>query len=102
VSALVRTTPEADTQIREIDSWWRENRPAAPELFLNELSEAFQIIAAAPRIGRLYRKSPLRLTRRLLLKATRYHLYYVETGAEVWVLAVWHAVRGLGPPLRTP
>jgi hypothetical protein len=36
VSLSVRTTPEADPQIREIDEWWRTNRPAAPDLFLHE------------------------------------------------------------------
>jgi hypothetical protein len=27
-------------------------------------------------------------------------LYYVPLGDEVRVLAVWHAQRGVGPPLR--
>ena len=97
---LVRVTPEAETQIREIDSWWRENRLAAPDLFLSELTESFDISAGAPQIGRLYRKSPLRNARRLLLKQTRYHVYYVTMADEVRVLAVWHAQRGVGPPLR--
>jgi hypothetical protein len=60
VSLLVRVPPEAEKQIREIDSWWRENRLAAPDLFLSELSESFELIAGAPQIGRLYRKSPVR------------------------------------------
>ena len=96
----VRTTPEADAQIFKIDSWWRRNRPAAPDLFLTELTAAFEILASVPQLGRLYRQSPVRHTRRLLLQETRYHVYYVPTAAEVQVLAVWHARRGLGPPLR--
>jgi plasmid stabilization system protein ParE len=102
VSLPLRTTPEADAQIREIDAWWRKNRPAAPGLFLNELNESFELIAGAPQIGRLYRQSPVRHTRRLLLGRTRYHVYYVALVAEVWVLTVWHAQRGVGPPLREP
>lgn len=101
MNQLVRVTPEAETQIREIDSWWRENRLAVPDLFLGELNESFQLIAGAPQIGRLYRKSPVRNARRLLLKQTRYHVYYVSMPDEVRVLAVWHAQRGVGPPLRT-
>lgn len=100
MSLQVRVTREAETQIREIDSWWRENRLAAPDLFLNELSESFDLIAGAPQIGRLYRKSPVRNTRRMLLKGTRYHVYYLSMPDEVRVLAVWHAQRGVGPPLR--
>jgi hypothetical protein len=31
----VVTSPEADEDIRRIDGWWTENRPAAPDLFVN-------------------------------------------------------------------
>jgi len=101
VTLPVRTTPEADAQIREIDAWWRKNRTASPDLFLGELNESFELLAGAPQIGRLYRQSPVRDVRRLLLRATRYHIYYVAILGEVRVLAIWHAQRGVGPPLRT-
>ena len=100
MSLLVRTTPEADVQIRVIDNWWRKNRTASQDLFADELAAAFELLAHAPYIGRLYRQSPVSDTRRLLLKETRYHVYYVPVGNEVRVLAVWHAQRGVGPPLR--
>jgi plasmid stabilization system protein ParE len=100
VSLPIRTTPEADAQILKIDGWWRNNRSAAPDLFLSELAAAFEILAGAPQIGRLYRQSPVQHTRRLLLQETRYHVYYVQTADEIRVLAVWHARRGAGPPLR--
>jgi hypothetical protein len=61
VNLDVRTTPEADSQVRAIDDWWRRYRTAAPDLFLDELEAAFTLIL---------------------------------------VLAVWHARRGSGPPLR--
>jgi plasmid stabilization system protein ParE len=101
VSLPVRTTPESDAQIREIDAWWRNNRPAAPHLFLDELAASFDFIGHAPQIGRPYRRSPVPGTRRLLLAVSRYHVYYVPQAADVKVLAVWHARRGVGPPLRT-
>ena len=100
MSLLVRTTPESDAQIREIDDWWRSNRPAAPDLFLDELAASFAVISHAPQIGRLYRRSPIPRTRRLLLAVSRYHVYYVRQADDVTVLAVWHARRGVGPPLR--
>ena len=100
MSLPVRTTPEADDQIREVDSRWRTNRAAAPNLFADELAASFDIIANTPNIGRLYRHSPVPGTRRLLLKGTRYHVYYAPRVDDVRVLAVWHAQRGLGPPLR--
>jgi len=99
VSLAVTTTPEAEKQISTIDEWWRTNRSASPDLFLSELLNAFEIVSDAPRIGRPYRRSPLPDTRRLLLRGTRYHVYYVATADCVNVVAVWHAERGALPPL---
>jgi len=100
VSLPVRTTPEADAQIRAIDEWWRLNRSASPNLSTEELAASFEIIGHAPNIGRLYRHSPVPGARRVLLQGTRYLVYYVLHADYVRVLAVWHAQRGVGPPLR--
>ena len=100
MSLQVRTGPEADAQVHAIDEWWRRNRLAAPDPFLDELASAFRIIEYAPRLGRVYRQSPVPGTRRILLKRSRYHVYYVALDKEVRVFAVWHAQRGAGPPLR--
>lgn len=99
MSLPVRTTPEADAQIRSIDAWWRANRAGSPELFTVELTSAFELIGHTPNMGRLYRRSPVTGTRRLLLKSTRYHVYYAPTLDHVNVLAVWHGHRGVGPRL---
>ena len=37
----VSTTPEADSQIRTIDDWWREHRSTVADLFIDELAAAF-------------------------------------------------------------
>ena len=100
MSLPVRVTPEAEAQIREIDNWWRANRRTSAALFLDELAECFAMLGQAPHIGRSYRQSPVAGTRRFLLKRTRYHVYYVPGTEEVRVLAIWHAQRGVGPPLR--
>ncbi len=96
----VRTTPEADAQILDIDGWWRKHRDTSPNLFLEELAAAFATVGDAPYLGRLYQQSPIPGTRRVLLKGTRYHVYYVPSASEIRVLAVWHGRRGAGPPLR--
>ena len=100
MSLPVRTTPEADAQIREIDDWWRTNRLSSPDLFLDELAASFDVIGHTPGIGQTYRHSPVPGARRVLLKRTRYQVYYVPRAAEVTVLAVWHGRHGVGPPLR--
>ena len=100
MSLPVRTTPEVDAQIREIDGWWREHRPGAPDLFHQELARSFDLVGRMPLIGRPYRRSPVAGTRRVLLERTHYHVYYLVGPEDVRVLAVWHARRGAGPPLR--
>jgi plasmid stabilization system protein ParE len=102
VNLAVTTTPEADAQIRIIDDWWRENRSSAPDLFIDELTSSFDVIGHTPQVGRPYRQSPVPGTRRILLKRTRYHVYYAPHDRDVRVLGIWHAQRGSGPPLRLP
>jgi plasmid stabilization system protein ParE len=102
MSAKVVTSPQADDDIRAIDTWWRENRPAARGLFSEELTEAMVLLAASPEMGRAYRDSGVARVQRLILRATRYHVYYVTDGELVTVLAVWSAVRGRGPRLFRP
>lgn len=96
----VITTPAADRHLAEIARWWRENRPAAPDLFLKEFAGASELIALAPHAGRLYRVARFPQVRRFLMKATRYHVYYVVRRDQAVVIAVWSAVRGTGPDLR--
>lgn len=98
----VVVVPDAELQIRTIDGWWRENRLAAPALFAEELAAALDLIASAPRIGRRRRHAAIPNLRRLLLRATRYHLYYAPApiGERLLVLAVWSAVRGQPPPIH--
>lgn len=93
----VLTTPVAELQILEMDAWWRENRDKAPDLFEEELDLALALLADSPGIGKRYPGH--RGVRRVLLRSTRNHVYYVEKDDCVLVLAVWGAVRGAGPDL---
>ena len=100
----VIVVPDAELQIRAIDGWWRENRLAAPALFSEELATAIELISGAPRIGRRRRHRGVPGLRRVLMRATRYHLYYApsDDGKRLFVLAVWSAHRGKTPVVRPP
>jgi plasmid stabilization system protein ParE len=83
--------------IREIeaaDEWWRSNR-ATPELFLMELERVISVVALMPTLGARSRTNPN--IRRVLLRKTRFHLYYRVEGDALQVLALWHAARGSEP-----
>lgn len=81
---------------RKIDTWWRMNRAAAPDLFLKELGQAYEILSVMPSLG-----TPYRGLRRILLRKTRHHVYYAldEERRSVVVRGIWHAVRRRVPPL---
>jgi hypothetical protein len=38
----------ADAQVETIDSWWRGNRPAAPEMFSREIEAAVRLLETSP------------------------------------------------------
>ena len=73
----------------------RENRLAAPELLDQELRSVLAVIAAAPTLGAPARDAHLVGVRRILLRRTRYHVYYrVDVAAgRLEILALWHARR---------
>lgn len=90
---------QAVGQIETIDNWWRSNRQASPDLFAQELAEAFSTIELAAEAGHRYLHAEVKGVRRILLRATRHHVYYVATEEAVVVLAVWGSVKGAGPDL---
>jgi hypothetical protein len=51
-------TPQAERQAAEMDFWWRENRPAAPDLFANELDQALIALEGTPGLGLRYELRP--------------------------------------------
>ena len=86
-------------EIEEVDEWWRANRPSAPDLFIIELERMLGAVALMPTLGAPARNERAQGVRRVLLRRTRYHVYYRVRGDTLEVLATWHAVRGTGPGL---
>jgi plasmid stabilization system protein ParE len=95
----VELSPEALEQAQAIRSWWIENRPAAPDLFVEELGAAIRKLGAVPRSGARYQATTQSEMRRVLMPRTRYHVYYtVDDDARlVRVHTIWHMSRGQGP-----
>ena len=96
----IDSTSEADDHAFAIDTWWREHRPGSPDLFLNELTRSFVLLARLPMLGAIYDHpgAPANV-RRLLMRSTRNHVYYSvdEVTRVVLVRAIWHTSRGRGP-----
>jgi plasmid stabilization system protein ParE len=92
---------QAEKQIDDIDRWWLAHRRDAPDLFLDELNTALTRVADLPQSGSRYPAARPANTWRVLLRRSRYHVYYTIHGAEaeVRVRAVWYAGRRRGPRL---
>jgi plasmid stabilization system protein ParE len=89
----------ATREIEEIDGWWRQNRSSSPNLFLVELESMLAAAALMPALGAAVRGKRAPGLRRVLLRRTKYHVYYRVSGEILEVLAVWHTARGAGPGL---
>ncbi len=99
MSLPVVVAEPAELQLRAIDTWWRAHRSAAPDLFADEFAAAVETLSTLPSVGARVRRPRLVALRRVLLRATRFHVYYVTTKQAVCIVAVWSAVRGNGPPI---
>jgi plasmid stabilization system protein ParE len=91
----VELSPEALGHAQHIRAWWRENREAAPDLFVDELAQALQKLERFPQLGPAYSRAEIEGMRRILLPQSRYHAYYtvVEDPDTVRVHAIWHIAR---------
>jgi plasmid stabilization system protein ParE len=95
-------TRRAERHVREAGTWWRANRPKAPEALAEELASALRLVASQPDVGAVARNVRLPGVRRVLLRRVNYHLYYqlMEAPARtVHIVAFWHANRGTAPEL---
>jgi len=94
-------SPRAIREAERCARWWQDHRPAARQLFEEELHGALERIRSAPNLGVAFmsRRSG-REYRRVLMAETRCHVYYRVSGpGELRVVAIWSAVRGRGPRL---
>jgi len=97
----IRITALAAEHIRVAKTWWRNNRPAAPQAIDQELQRAFTLIASQPTAGARATDVELPDVRRVFLPRVKYHVYYHVLSApeRIEVVAFWHARRGHGPAI---
>ena len=70
----VRVSPVAFTQIDEADTWWRENRPANPDLFMTELRAVLEHIERFSTVFAELDEPRFPGLHRLLLQRSRYYV----------------------------
>jgi plasmid stabilization system protein ParE len=93
----VKISARAGSQIRQVASWWGENRTKASGAVREDVNEALALLTHQPLLGSPCADMPD--LRRLLLGRLRYFLYYRVTPDAVEILAFWHASRGKPPQI---
>lgn len=99
MSFRVEFTGAATAQAEAASAWWRANRPAAPELFEDELAYALELLAVMPPKTQVWGNVEGKPVRKVRLPRTRYALYFTIGDDLVTVHALWHGARGSEPPL---
>lgn len=91
----------ADRDVDRIDAWWRKNRPAAPDLFEQELGEVLsRFQTPGVMLGTERRSRGGTVLYRLLLERTGQLLYFRrENPGLITVVCIWGARRGREPKL---
>ena len=95
---------EDEQQLKSIDQWWVANRQASPDLFLDELAGAIDLLSELPDIGSPFKRTNRPGIRRLLLRRSKYCIYYFHDRhrSMVYILAIWSTFRGSDPRLPEP
>jgi len=95
---------EAETQLREIDSWWREHRDVAQSLVTDEFERCVFLLQNSPDIGTRFHRTEIPGVRRILMKKTRHLVYYIHDPKHelVYIVAVWGMPKDGDPPLQDP
>ena len=88
--------PRARDEILRIGAWWKKERRLAPDSFSRELRAAMALLRALPNAGRLCDAPGFEEVRRLLLRRTRYYLYYRfdDSRKTIIILTIRHTSRG--------
>jgi plasmid stabilization system protein ParE len=95
----LRLAPRALAEAKRKKTWWRKNRPAAPDLFEDELNVTLDAILATPALGTDYPSRFEVKVRRVLMPKTRNHVYFTVKDDELVILSVWGAQQARGPGL---
>jgi hypothetical protein len=100
-SLPIKVSELADRQIREADSWWRQNRLKAPNAIREELERIGALIAVRPHIGARAVNVRLPGVRRVHIERIHFDVYYrvVEAPESIELVAFWGSRRGTGPPI---
>src|SRR4029079_18730647 len=100
----IEITDAAEEQLREIVEWWTAHRDTGPQLVMDEFERSVALLKSSPDVGVRFHRARVPDVRRLVMKRTKHHVYYLHDNANaiVYILAVWGAPKFGYPVLIDP
>jgi len=97
-------TDNAKSALARIHDWYRENYGDTPQVFVDELARALDLLRMLPGVGPPYLSAGPPHLHRLLLRKTQHHIYYeyLPGDSVLTVITVWRCRRGGPPDLSRP
>lgn len=90
---ILEVTPRADRQINAARRWWLANRHKAPEVFDEDIDQAYELLVGMPYAGKPWRTRFGTFVRCLTLERIRYFLFYRVHADRIEVIFFWHTSR---------
>jgi plasmid stabilization system protein ParE len=100
----IEVTDAAEQQLREIVEWWTAHRDTGPQLVMDEFERCIALLRSSPDVGVRFHRARVPGVRRLIMRRTKHHVYYLhdDANAIVYILAVWGAPKAGYPVLIDP
>jgi|GEM_PF-5894481 len=94
---------EAEAQLVEIHEWWVAHRDSSM-LVLDEFECCVSLLESSPHIGTRFHRTFVPGVRRLVMRKTSHHVYYLhdEPNEIVYIIAVWGTPKSGAPSLIDP
>lgn len=99
MTLVVEFTELALEDVEVADTWWRRNRPGAPDAIAEEIARVVALLAAHPQAGTAVTGTRGQDTRKLVLVRIGYHVYYRVTPTRIDILRFWHGGHRARPRL---
>ncbi len=97
----VKMTRTAAREFDLLDAWWKANRDKNPFLFVDEVTEAIELLETTPEGGVSVTSRAGPHFRRVALERCRNQIYYWHEPGQgvVWIVSFWGGPRRRRPRL---